>query len=171
MVTTQLLVIFVSSTCSLFAILLMGLLHYSDHPHKRNLIFTFRLSPHFEYLKWVDSSQQKFFDQKELTYLAFKIISLKFLKCSFFYVGDIIQGFPYFCEASAASFAEPMQIAQDKRNVYQFLKYTVREDSRINFVTRYVPWIFSQTLNLSTKKCPGVWILKNNVFKNFNIFM
>ena len=32
----------------------------------------------------------------------------------------IIQGFPYFCEASAASFAEPMpmQIAQDKRNVY-----------------------------------------------------
>ena len=43
----------------------------------------------------------------------------------------IIQGFPYFCEASAASFAEPMpmQIAQDKRNVYQFLKYTVREDS------------------------------------------
>ena len=58
----------------------------------------------------------------------------------------IIQGFPYFCEASAASFAElmPMQIAQDKRNVYQFLKYTVREDSRINFVTRYVPWIFSE---------------------------
>ena len=42
----------------------------------------------------------------------------------------------------------PMQIAQDKRNVYQFLKYIVREDSQINFVTRYVPWIFSETLNL-----------------------
>ena len=70
----------------------------------------------------------------------------------------IIQGFSYFCDGSAASFAEPMpmQIAQDERNVYQFLKYTVREDSRINFVTIYVPWIFSQTLNLSTKKRPGV---------------
>ena len=70
----------------------------------------------------------------------------------------IIQGFPDFCEGSAASLAEPipMQIAQDKRNVYQFLKYIVREDLQINFVTRYVPWIFSQTLELSPKKRPGV---------------
>ena len=70
----------------------------------------------------------------------------------------IIQGFLYFCEGSAASLAEPMamQIAQDKRNVYQFLKYIVREDSQINFVSRYVPWIFSQTLNLSPKKRPRV---------------
>ena len=70
----------------------------------------------------------------------------------------IIQGFPYFCEGSAASLAEPMpmQTAQDKGNVYQFLKYIVREDSQINLVTRYVPWIFSQTLNLSPKKRPEV---------------
>ena len=70
----------------------------------------------------------------------------------------VIQGFPYFCEGSAASLAEPMpmQTAEDKRNVDQFLQYIVREDSQINFVTRYVPWIFSQTLNLSSKKRPGV---------------
>ena len=71
----------------------------------------------------------------------------------------VIQGFLYFCEGSAAlSLAEPMpmQVAQDKRNVYQFLKYIVREDSQINFVKRYVPWIFSETLNLSPKKRSGV---------------
>ena len=102
MVTTQLFQLFVicvSLTCSLFAILLMGLLHYSDHPHKRNLIFTFRLRPLFVYLKWVNSSLQKFFDQKELTYLAFKITSLKFLKCNFFYVGvycTLYKGFHIF---------------------------------------------------------------------------
>ena len=84
----------------------------------------------------------------------------------------IIQGFPYFCETNAASFAEPAmpsQIAQHKRNVYQFLKYTVREDSQINFVTRYVPWIFSQTLNLSAKKRPGCEFLKT-MFSKIPIF-
>ena len=89
----------------------------------------------------MDSSQQKFFDRKESTYLAFKITSLKFLKCSFIYVGvycTLYKGFYIFCEGTAASLAEPMpmQIAQDKGNVYQFLKYIVREDSQINFVTR-----------------------------------
>ena len=63
-----------------------------------------------------------------------------------------------FLRGSAASLPEPMpmQIAQDKRNVYQFLKYIVREDSQINYLTRYVPWIFSETLNLSPKKRSGV---------------
>ena len=43
-----------------------------------------------------------------------------------------IQGFPYFCEGSTASLAEPMpkQIAQEKRNVDRFLTYIVREDSQ-----------------------------------------
>ena len=92
----------------------------------------------------------------ELTCLALKITSLKFLECSFFYVGvyrtlyELFKGF-IFHEGSvhiyrkqAASLAEPMpmQIAQDKRNVDRLLTYIVRED----FITRYVPWLFFQTL-------------------------
>ena len=97
----------------------------------------------------------------ELTCLAFKITNLNFLKMHFLLCGCllyIIQEFPYFCEGSAASLAEPIptQIAQDKINVDRLLTYIVREDSQINFVTRYVPWIFSQTTTLSPKKCPQV---------------
>ena len=86
----------------------------------------------------------------------------------------LYKAFHIFVKRCAASFAElmPMQIAQDKRNVYQFLKYTVREDSRINFVTRYVPWIFSEDPEpVYQETSEGCEFLKNNVFKNFNILM
>ena len=67
----------------------------------------------------MDSSQQKFFVQKDLTYLAFKITSLKFLKCSFFYVGvyyTLYKGFHIFARVVQLVLQNQcqMQIAQDK---------------------------------------------------------
>ena len=48
--------------------------------------------------------------------------------------------FHIFARGVQSSLAEqmPMQIAQDKSNVDQFLKYIVGEGSQINFVTRYI---------------------------------